>query len=231
MDGSGDMISQREVQDWFDGIYRDRGLSYLRPFEAYRIFLDLVAARAGERLLDIACGPGLLLRDAVGRGIDAHGIDISEIAAAMVGDQAPGSVVSVASAEALPYPDASFDLLTCIGAVERFLDRDRALGEFRRVLRPGGRLCIMVRNARTLSWLGLSLTGRRNRAGHQDADTLEGWTRLLGAAGFSVRRVLPDLWAWQRLGIVRPGRPVGGLTRLMPLRFANEFIFVLENRP
>ena len=141
--------------------------------------------------MDVACGPGQLLRCAVERGLRAHGVDLSDVAVSMVPRQAPGAVAQVSNAEELPFPDDTFDYITCIGSVERFLDRERALAEMQRVARPGAQFCLMVRNARTVRWKVLAeMLGRQNRKSHQDADTLEAWTELFTRCGFLIDDVL-----------------------------------------
>lgn len=224
---------QSRVRDWFDGVYETRGLDYLRPPEAYPIFLQLLDAQPGRSLLDVACGPGLLLRAARARGLAATGVDLSPVAVGMVPRIAPGAAACEANAERLPFDDGAFDYVACIGSLERFLDRRAALREIARVCAPGAKVCLMVRNARTLSWkVATEWLGRINRQGHQDAGTLEAWSELFAECGFAVRRVVPDQWFWQkwrnRITPLRAGEPEPIVTRLVPLRFANEFIFVLD---
>jgi SAM-dependent methyltransferase len=224
---------QLQVREWFDGVYETRGLGYLRPPEAYPIFLQLLRTRPGERLLDVACGPGLLLRAARDRSLHATGVDLSRVAVGMVPRVAPGATALQANAEDLPFEDATFDFVTCIGSLERFLDRRSALREMKRVARPGARFCLMVRNARTFGWrVATQWPGRVNRRGHQDAGTLEEWTTLFAECGFAVRTVVPDQWFWQkwRNRLFRPGagEPERIVGPIVPLRFANEFIFILE---
>ena len=223
---------QREVREWFDDVYATRGLAYLRPPEAYPIFLQLLGARAGQRVLDIACGPGLLLRAAREREMHATGVDLSSVAVGMVPRVAPGARALQANAQHMPFADASFDYVTCIGSLERFLDRRAALREMQRVAAPGARLCLMVRNARTFTWRVLTeWRGKVNHRGHQDAATLEAWTQLFAECGLRVAAVYPDQWFWQKwrnrvFGKPGPEEPV--VRRRVPLAFANEFIFVLE---
>jgi ubiquinone/menaquinone biosynthesis C-methylase UbiE len=226
--------TQENVQRWFDSIYQTQGLSYLRPPEAYPVFLQLLGVESGQSILDVACGPGLLLREACQRGLRAHGIDISTVALAMTPHVAPNALALAGNAEALPFADGVFDYVTCIGSVERFLNRERALQEMRRVAKPTAWYCIMVRNSRTLSWkFAIELLHHQNHAGHQDADTLESWSALFQSSGFIIDSVLPDQWFRQRLRrlIPRPSsatRQGSAARRILPLRFANEFIFILR---
>jgi SAM-dependent methyltransferase len=228
------VVTQETVRHWFDGVYATRGLAYLRPVEAYSVFVHLLGARAGESLLDVACGPGLLLSAAAESGLRGFGIDLSTVAVKMLSSVAPEARALVGNAEELPYADASFDHVTCIGSLERMLSRERVLLEMGRVAKPGASFCVMVRNSRTLTWtIHAQLLGRRNVRGHQDAAGLEQWSDLFDRCGLSVEGIHPDQWLAQRLRRSlrmewepRPERPV--LRTLAPLRFANEFIFVLR---
>jgi SAM-dependent methyltransferase len=228
--------TQHSVQQWFDNVYATRGLSYLRPAEAYPIFVHLVGAQPGERLLDVACGAGLLLRAARERGVRAIGVDLSRVAAGMVRSVAAGAHAGVGNAELLPFRDESFDCITCIGSLERMIDRQAVLGEMQRVARPGARFCIMVRNSRTLKWkVNADFLGRRNVAGHQDADGLEQWTTMFERLGFVVDGIHPDQWFRQRLrrafGVSWAAQEgVIAEPMLVPLRYANEFIYQLRLR-
>jgi len=230
------LITQDTVRHWFDEVYATKGLEYLRPPQAYPVFVDLLHAKPGEALLDIACGPGLLLRAASEYGLRAYGVDLSTVAVSMRSRVAPAARAMVGNAERLPFADGSFDLITCIGSLERMLDRDGVLREMQRVTRPGARFCLMVRNSRTLKWkLHAELLGRRNIKGHQDAAGLEQWSELFERLGFIVDGVYPDQWFAQRmrraLGWSWEAQQ-GKITTsyLLPIRYANEFIYVMRKR-
>jgi SAM-dependent methyltransferase len=226
---------QREIARWFDSTYSDRGVGYLRPGEAYEIFLEILGATPDESLLDIACGPGLLLECAQMRGLEVAGIDISAVAIENARARLPDAVLAVSSAEALPACDNSFDYITCIGSLERFLSPDVAIREMRRVLKPHGKLLLMGRNSRTLGWQLLRLLGLRNEVGHQGADDYASWRTRLEGAGFVIQAVYPDQWPlmrWQRLrhwwdgsGNFRSRR-----SGYLPLAYANELIFLCSKR-
>lgn len=103
----------------------------------------LVAAtgiRSGSRVLDVGCGSGEFLAMLVGLGADAAGIDP---APAMVDlARATGAEVCLGEAEHLPWPDATFDVVTAVNALQFADDTDAALAEFARVTVPGGFVAI-----------------------------------------------------------------------------------------
>jgi ubiquinone/menaquinone biosynthesis C-methylase UbiE len=111
--------------------------------------LELIRVRRGEHLLDIASGNGdsavLAARE---RGCVVTGIDYSEPAVIGARRAADADGVSdrvafrVGDAEALPFADQSFDAILCECSLCTFPDKRTALGEVRRVMRPGGRVAI-----------------------------------------------------------------------------------------
>lgn len=114
---------------------------------------DLLAAaspRKGDRALDVATGPGepaLSLAALVGPSGSVVGIDLSERMVETARQNAKGvdnAEFRVMDAEALAFPDASFDLAVCRFGLQIVTDPDRAIAEMRRVLKPGGRLAATV---------------------------------------------------------------------------------------
>ncbi|MGQ9365546.1 class I SAM-dependent methyltransferase [Azospirillum sp. ST 5-10] len=111
--------------------------------------IDLIAehvALKGCRAVDIGCGKGALVRQLAARGADVTGIEISagKLAAARAVAPEAGERYAEGLAEALPFADASLDLavfLFSLHHVPEAVHRD-ALAEVRRVLVPGGHLCI-----------------------------------------------------------------------------------------
>jgi SAM-dependent methyltransferase len=127
------------------------------PF-AERLISDLSVA-AGSAMLDIACGTGVVTRLAAlatGPTGKVTGVDIGAPMLAVARSQPPepgaAPITYVeASALELPLPDRSFDYATCHHGFQFFPDRAAAIGELRRVLRPGGRVAIAC-------WTGLEET-------------------------------------------------------------------------
>lgn len=109
--------------------------------------LDLAAVGTGERVLDVACGTGIVARMAAGlagptgtvAGTDLNA-GMLEVAAA----QAAGIGWQQADATSLPFPDASFDVACCQQGLQFFADRPGALAELHRVVAPGGRIALAV---------------------------------------------------------------------------------------
>jgi SAM-dependent methyltransferase len=109
---------------------------------ARRAILGALALEPRDRLLDVGCGGGLLLRDASSSGATVTGLDHSEEMVRLARERAPGAEVVVGGAERLPFQGASFTAIA-MSIVFFFLpDPTAVLRECRRVLEPGGRLAL-----------------------------------------------------------------------------------------
>lgn len=103
-------------------------------------FVDLVGVRAGDRVLDVGCGPGILTAPLVTRFGDAAvaAVDPSPPFVAAAREMYPGVDVRQAAAEHLPYDDDTFDAALA-QLVVHFMDEPvTGLREMGRVTRPGG---------------------------------------------------------------------------------------------
>jgi len=106
----------------------------------------------GLQILDLASGtgePAISLAERVGPTGHVSALDLSadllDIAKTRAEQRGLANLsFHVADAQSLPFPDQSFDLATCRFGAMFFGDIDRALGELRRVLRPGARACFSV---------------------------------------------------------------------------------------
>jgi ubiquinone/menaquinone biosynthesis C-methylase UbiE len=106
--------------------------------------LDAAGVGQGTRLVDVATGPGLVAGRAVERGATALGIDIAEAMVAIARQHWPSIEFRQADAHELPFTDACFDAVTGNFALLHLGRPERAVGEFTRVLAPGGRLALTV---------------------------------------------------------------------------------------
>jgi len=118
------------------------------------LVVDLAAPRPGVRVLDVACGTGVIARlvaRRVGPTGEVVGLDLNPgmlaVAAATTSTE-PATTARIrwqeASATMMPLPDATFDIVYCQLGLQFFPDRPAALREMCRVLVPGGRLGLMV---------------------------------------------------------------------------------------
>jgi SAM-dependent methyltransferase len=102
----------------------------------------LLGVDSGDRLLDIACGSGLAVELAALRGATCAGIDASARLVAVAHDRSPEADVRVGDMHALPWPDATFEVVTSFRGI--WGTTPAALDEVHRVLVPGGRVGLTV---------------------------------------------------------------------------------------
>ena len=178
------------------------------------ILIGLAPPNLGDRIIDIACGTGIVARIAAARvgptgavaGVDLNPGMLNVARSLKTTDAAAPVQWHEASADKLPFPDGSFDIGYCQLGLQFFADRAAALREMRRVLSTKGRLAVMV-------WCGIqespgfeafaeilernvgpaAATIMRAPFGLSDANELN---RLVAAAGFR------DITIQRRVGAV-----------------------------
>jgi len=166
--------------------------------------VERVGLRRGERVLDVACGTGVVARAAAGRvGRTGHvaGIDINAamLAVARLLPAGPGASVSWfrGSALSLPFAAGSYDVVLCQLGLQFFPDRPAALAEMRRVLVTGGRLGLSVYGPIERNPAAFALAGALDRHLGPDASATKRAEHALAdpallrtlAAGAGFRRV------------------------------------------
>jgi SAM-dependent methyltransferase len=152
----------------------DVGRGSETPAEVFdRLFLPAMAAPwavrvadaaqlgLGDRVLDIACGTGAVVQEAlrrVGPEGEVVGLDLSPDMLAVARRKLPDLDLRQGRAEELPFDDEAFDAVTCQFGLMFFEDRDASLRHMRRVLRPRGRVSVAVWDAleRTPGYLVLT---------------------------------------------------------------------------
>ena len=166
--------------------------------EQRRVLLEALAPSAGDAVLDIGTGPGLLaceLAEAVAPTGRVHGIDPSEAMLALARSRAsvPAGRLefSAGVANVLPFPDASFDIVTSTQVYEYLTDLAGALAEAHRVLRPGGRLLVLDTDWDSIVWHSSDPERMRRVLSAWDEHLTDPHlprrlTALLESAGFSV---------------------------------------------
>jgi SAM-dependent methyltransferase len=237
---TGGMIELRHVagstRPAYNAIYGDVGLRHVDRFGHW--LLDLLDVRPGQRLLDVACGEAQLPALARARGMQATGVDLSEVALGRGLAGRPNFGLAAADGEALPFADGQFDLVTNIGSLEHYADPVRGAREMARVLAPAGRAAVLLPNTFGLRWN--VLYAWRHGEPHDDGQPLQRygtrrqWSRLLAAGGLVAERVVAyeRLEDWPAgpagwLAMARhPSRILVPLAGWLPVDMASMFIFL-----
>ena len=177
--------------------------------QAYLKVLPQLALRSGARVLDLGCGAGSYSRVLGEAGFEVLGVDFASRVVQEARNRTHLGHVHYLSAEActLPFADASFGHVLCIGLLQSLDRHEGALAEMCRVLEPEGSLCLMTLNRRSLKvrldqWLGrqeiIMVDGRaqpRLKTYHP-ADLVQSFERL-GMAGLMVApvQIFPERWS------------------------------------
>ena len=163
------------------------------------------------RVLDVACGTGILLRHLLERvpSIEAYGVDASADMLAQAQEALKDQPhvrlerieVNGSETAGLPYPPQTFDLITCTNALHDIRDPVAFLSAMRRLLAPGGQLVVedFARRRPALLWAVFEWLARRVEEGHVRAYTLAEAQALCTQAGLHVvnGKAFPIDWFWR----------------------------------
>ena len=208
--------------------------------------LDAAGVDPSARVLDVASGPGYVTAGAAERGASVVGVDIAETMLAMARERHPRLDFRLGDAEALPFPDGSFDAVTGNFLLHHLGRPERAAGEFARVLAPGGRLALTVWDLpERARFIGVLLDAVTESGAKPPADVPVGppffrfseegeMHRLLGDQGFEgfamddvsfeLEVASPDaLWQGLLAGTVRSSALVLGQPEPLQRRIRSEF--------
>jgi ubiquinone/menaquinone biosynthesis C-methylase UbiE len=125
----------------------------------------LPAPVTGLEVLDVGCGTGTWALRLAELGARVSAVDVSPAMVSVAAHKSTQARLpvnfTVADGTDLPFPSASFDLVTALLVLEFAGDQERVVGEMARVLRPGGNLIIAALNRRSIWTLRRRLEGRR----------------------------------------------------------------------
>jgi len=232
------VVSEKEIKDWYNRKHCLKGENAWRPFEAYSIFLDYLNAKPQTKLLDIGCGTGYLLKAADQRGLETYGLDISDEAVKIAESVCPKSKIIVGKGEDIHFADRSFDYVTCLGALEHFLDIERGINEMARVGKDDALFCIMVPNAHFVFWRIRGRKGTEQQDINENLLTLRQWKALLENNGLAINHVYHDRWFMNQIEIFSTLNPLSILKNIMlklawlflPLGWTYQFVIVCRKR-
>jgi SAM-dependent methyltransferase len=197
-----DLLSDEDLKQCCAAAYANPAVQWLLGGELHpggvaltRRTLELAELQTGERLLDVACGAGTsAVLAASDFAAEVTGVEYGEDAVLSARAAASASGLGEQArfiqgdAERLPVADDQFDVVLCECALCTFPDQQRSVAEFRRVLRPGGRLAlsdVVVESGP----LATALTGAMATVVCLDgALSSAGYRRLLHQGGLNVKR-------------------------------------------
>jgi SAM-dependent methyltransferase len=111
----------------------------------YRRYADALRPdRPGARALDVGCGVGRVVGDLAARGVEAHGVDVSQANLRRAMERSPHC--RLYDGRHLPYPDGHFASAGALNVLEHVEEPERFLAELVRVVEPGGRIVVSSPN-------------------------------------------------------------------------------------
>ncbi|NQT06832.1 MAG: class I SAM-dependent methyltransferase [Candidatus Omnitrophica bacterium] len=214
-----------EIRKRYDTDYRDKkfgGEDY-----THRWILNILRPKSGMRLLDIGCSQGYLLMEAERLGLSTHGIEISSEAAKLARKRSRSSQIFCGDAHTLPWNDGFFDYITAIGCLEHFNDPQKCLREIRRVMKDGGRACIMVPNLLYYRYVINKFLYATEPTSYQAIERfapLHEWAAFIEGEGLDVVKV----HKYNKFN--RPVWQVLFRSIVVPLKLSHHFVFICKKK-
>jgi len=187
-------------------------------------FLEtIIKPKAGDKILDVGCGPGIILGMLEETGADLWGIDISENAVEIAKKRVskPEQIIC-ANAEPLPFDSDNFDYVIAWGVIEHFPSIPSILEEIKRVLKKDGQSIIMVPNAYYYKFVWDTFRKGKGPVKLQEIEALysfKEWKDLMEKAGLVVLRTARHN-KFDKPGLIRLRN------FLIPYYFSHHFVFV-----
>ena len=148
----------------------------------------------GERALDVATGGGHVALALARSGADVTACDLTpemlDAASALLAEDGLSAAFVVAEADALPFDDDTFDIVTCRIATHHFPDAQAFFNEVARVLKPGGRFGFQDQTLppEPTSAVLVDAFERLRDPSHNQAFAVQGWVTMIERAGLGVEQ-------------------------------------------
>lgn len=226
----------KEMKSFYDDVYYADTNKALQGSAHLRNLAAKTSVGPTDAVLDVACGLGEWLLVCEEKGARVAGVDLSDRAIEFCNKHLPEGDFHAMPAEQLPYADSTFDVVSCLGSLEHFVDPVVAMKEMVRVAKPNARFLLLVPNADFLTRkLGL-FGGTNQKDAKEVVRTLAEWERLFNAAGLSVTARWKDLhvlsWSWISMNgwlAVLPRTIQALLLPLWPMRWQYQVYHLCEN--
>jgi ubiquinone/menaquinone biosynthesis C-methylase UbiE len=153
--------------EFFDALetYRYDKIDYLRDYVDFPRYL-------GKKVLEIGCGAGIDLMQFARAGADVSARDLTENAVDLtkrnLAREGYAGDIRQGNAEALDFPDDTFDVVYSHGVLHHTVDTEKSIAEVHRVLKPGGEAVIMLYNR--ISWFHFVAWLSGTNVEHKDKD-------------------------------------------------------------
>jgi ubiquinone/menaquinone biosynthesis C-methylase UbiE len=207
-------IDVDEIKIFYDSVYHANALANEDPTLRghYTRLVGRLGIKKGDAVLDVACGAGGWLKICEEYGTSVSGVDLSDKAIAVCRELMPEGRFHAQPAETLPFDDGQFDVVTCLGSLEHFVDPQSSLREMARVAKNGATFVILVPNKDFLT-RKLGLFGGTHQVDAKEVvRTLQEWQLLFSSAGLTVEERWKDLHVMNRRWIMN------GRAYMWPLR-------------
>jgi ubiquinone/menaquinone biosynthesis C-methylase UbiE len=190
----------QDIRSFYDSVYYKTANPHTKTSRHLIKLAARLRIRENKRVLDVGCGMGQWLKASSEFGAIPCGIDLSEKAISVCRSIMPGGTFHAQAAETLPFDDRLFDFVSCLGALEHFIDSRSALREMVRVAKRDAKFLFLVPNADFLTRrLGL-YSGTYQTDAKEEVLPLKEWTELFEDCGLEVRERWRDLhvlsWPW-----------------------------------
>jgi ubiquinone/menaquinone biosynthesis C-methylase UbiE len=174
-------LPSEEVEVGSEAFWRHLEGSMDRYAYKQRVLERFAAQCGGGKLVEIGCGLGLELARLGRLGFDVTGVDLApnaiDLCNAYLRRQGVSGRAVVQNAESLEFPDESFEAVYSSGVIQHTPNIDRAIGEIWRVLKPDGRILIILYHRRSWFYLLQRLSGTNIEFEGGDAPIINAYTR------------------------------------------------------
>jgi len=138
----------------------------------------------------------------------------------------------------LKFPDKFFDYVTCLGALEHFLDMSKGVSKMVRVGKDNALFCIVVPNINYLFWKIRKIKGTEQQDINENLLSLKQWKDFFIHEELEILKIYQDRWFTKSMNIFSSNNPFGVIKRIMykfvwvfiPLNYTYQFIFVLRKK-
>jgi SAM-dependent methyltransferase len=225
-----------QISAEYDMLFSECGLRETDSF--YQWVLRCLSPTPKKSILDVSCGEGHLLKWAIQLyKMDAWGIDLSTVALRISRQNSSQAKLVQCDGIYLPFPDNIFDYITNLGGLEHYTDILQGVKEMARVLKPEGKIAILLPNSYYLVdiiwWVWRTGYGPSHRQPLERFATVGEWKDVLSEGGIEVMHTYAynfcfpkskEDWQWYRK---RPSRLLKLLVApFVPFNLSYSFLFI-----